>query len=248
MPFDPPRNDLDVHPDDLARQTQAEALTVLYPAVAHHLRGCLNNLVIHLELLRTRQGNGEATGEGSASQRRRVQVLHDEVARLSRTLLALLAYGRPLALRGGPLDLVAAVEELAALLEPQAERMRIRLHHAPAERPLRVPGPGEPVRLALLAMAAAALAGAGESGTVELAVERRGDRAVARVGGEPAAGPTPGPAAPDGPDGGATGGWSDGWSAARTAAAAASGSLRVERRGAAAVYAELELATTHEEC
>jgi signal transduction histidine kinase len=170
---------LDAVEDELALAIQMRALARYLMEVVHDLRAPMNAMVINLELLKDALPEDENI-ERVARRQRYLGVLGDEVQRLNRSLTALLTQTpRPGegALR---FDLRAVVEELAALLGPQAKAQRATVETALPPEPLEIEGRRDRVKQALLNVAInalEALEAMPDGGTVRLTLDRQGTEA-----------------------------------------------------------------------
>lgn len=121
---------------ELLLASQMRAQVHLYGAYAHDLRAPLNAMQITLELL-TDALTGANAG---ADSQRYIAVLKEELARLNRTLGAMLNRSVP-SMNAAPeaFDLREMVDEVAALLRTQAMRHRVdlQLHLPERETPVR---------------------------------------------------------------------------------------------------------------
>lgn len=110
---------------ELLLASQMRSQVHLYGAYAHDLRAPLNAMQITLELLTDVLTGG---AEVESDRQRYIAVMKEELARLNRTLSAMLNRSLP-SLNAKPeeFDLRAMVDEVAALLRTQAMRHRIDL-------------------------------------------------------------------------------------------------------------------------
>jgi len=145
------RRMVDVLETDLLLASQMRAQVHLYGALAHDLRAPLNAMHITLELLADTLSSESFSDE--SRQRRYVAVLKEEVARLNRALRTVLDHGAPLSAASQEFDLRAVVEEIVALLGPQANRQRIDLQIRLADREAKVRGHRDRLKQALLNVA-----------------------------------------------------------------------------------------------
>lgn len=129
--------------------------------VAHELRNPLTAIKGLVQLL--------ARGDHDERDKRRLEVVLAEVARVEDTLAAYLAFARPLAaLRPAPLDLGDLLRDLAALLEGRAGAARITLDVAAAS-PLTIVADRQRLQEALLNLASNAIEATSAGGRLVLA-------------------------------------------------------------------------------
>lgn len=160
---------------DSRLERQLEGLGRIYRTLAHELRAPLGAMVMSLDLLQ--ETLGQPDGEADPA-RRHVDVLREEVRRLTRSLTGILAQTVP----GTPaetFDLTGSLADLVALVGPQALRQAVELDaRLPAER-LPVRGYPDRLRQAFLNVAVNALEAMPRGG--RLTLEARRDGAQARV-------------------------------------------------------------------
>lgn len=146
------RQIVDVLETELLLASQMRAQVHLYGALVHDLRAPLNAMQITVELLADILAGGR--GADPASQRRYITVLKEELARLNRTLGAMLDNRMPSSSAASEeFDLRAIVEEVAALLGTQAMRHRVDLQHRLPDREVRVIGHRDRLKQALINVA-----------------------------------------------------------------------------------------------
>lgn len=135
---------------ELLLASQMRAQIHLYGAYAHDLRAPLNAMQITLELLADALGGAGA----SADSQRYIAVLKEELARLNRTLGAMLNRSVPsLKITPEEFDLRAMVDEVAALLRTQAMRHRVDLQLQLPEREAVIRGHRDRLKQALINVA-----------------------------------------------------------------------------------------------
>jgi signal transduction histidine kinase len=95
---------------------------------AHEIKNPLNSIALHLEILRS-------TLDGVAPGGEEIEVITREISRLDRVVKTFLDFQRPVELQMGSVDLIALVNEVAALVRPtaQAQNVRIQEEIPPAE-------------------------------------------------------------------------------------------------------------------
>lgn len=120
------RKELASHLDLSARLAAINRLT---GGVAHEIKNPLNAIAIHLEILKTR------IPPTDTELQEEVSIIGKEIRRLDRVVKGFLNFTRPVEVSLVSLDLVAIVEEIAALLRPQAKATNVHLvvhHNTPA--------------------------------------------------------------------------------------------------------------------
>ena len=158
---------------------QLEGLGRVYRTMAHELKAPLSAMIINLDLLRESLVAGEAAEpERERRQRQYVEVLRDELNRLNRSLYGILTQTVPDA-KPLEFDLAAALEDLAALLGPQARRQGIHLETHLGEGPLVVKGYPDRLRQAFLNVAVNALEAMPRGG--RLTIEARAEETQVRI-------------------------------------------------------------------
>jgi signal transduction histidine kinase len=162
--------------EELALAIQMRALTRFHMEVVHDLRAPLNAMVINLELLKDALPPDEDV-ERLARQRRYLTVLGDEVQRLNRSLSSLLTQAPRLSEGSQSFDVRAPLEELVALLGPQAKAQHVSIETTLPNEPLTIVGRRDRVKQALLNVAINALEAMPQGGTMVVTLERDGANA-----------------------------------------------------------------------
>jgi signal transduction histidine kinase len=158
---------LDALETDLLLASQLRALTRVYRAVTHDLKAPLNAMVLNLDLLQSALRRGEGAREAEASEQY-LGVLREELERLDRSLLALLAETTPAGRGREEFDARAIVEEIERLLLPQARLQHVALEaHLPGTA-LRIAGQRDRLKQAILNVAINALEAMSDGGALEL--------------------------------------------------------------------------------
>lgn len=161
----------------LRQAAHMRALSGLFHGLVHDLKSPINTLVVNLELLKT----SVSETPDLERQRRYIQILHDELMRLNRAVERLLPAAGPAREERGRFDLGELVEEVAPLLSTTARHQSVKLTvRAPEERVL-LDAYRDRIKQALLALAVNALEAMPQGGRMEIALERRQDRAVLSV-------------------------------------------------------------------
>jgi signal transduction histidine kinase len=167
---------------DLRMAAQLRALTRVYRGVAHDLRAPLNAMVLNLELLRRSLDPATPRREDlEAKQQKWVGVIEQELQRLRRALDVLLAQTAPPAEKAEPFDLRGVLEEIAALLHPQARQQQVALEVSVPEEMVTVVAHRDQVKQSALNVAINALEAMPDGGRLALSLERDGNRARLRI-------------------------------------------------------------------
>jgi signal transduction histidine kinase len=158
---------------DARLERQLDGLGRVYRTLAHELRAPLGAMMMNLDLLHESLSR---EGEGSAPARRHLNLLREELHRLSRSLSGILAQTVP----GAPaetFDLTGSLADLVALLGPQARRQAVELEARLPDEALLVRGYPDRLRQAFLNVAVNALEAMPRGGRLTLEAQRDGTRA-----------------------------------------------------------------------
>jgi two-component system sensor histidine kinase HydH len=158
---------------DARLERQLEALGRVHRMLAHELRAPLSAMVITLDLLHERLS---PEGAADAATRRHVDVLREELHRLSRSLTGILTQTVPAA-PPERFDLTGSLADLVALLGPQARRQDVELEARLPDEPLPVRGYPHRLRQAFLNVAVNALEAMPHGGRLTVEAHRDGRRA-----------------------------------------------------------------------
>jgi signal transduction histidine kinase len=157
---------------DLRLATYMRTLAQVSPAVAHDLRAPINAMVFNIEILKETIAAARAMEPATRErQLRYVGVLKDELARLHGGLEHFLAHTSARGDRPDTMDLREAVQELAALLVPQARKLQVQVVPDLPEQPVHAQVNRYQLRQALLEVGLAALAGVARAGTLAIRLE-----------------------------------------------------------------------------
>ena len=167
---------------DLRMAAQLRALTRVYRGVAHDLRAPLNAMVLNLELLRRSLDPTTPRREDLESKQQRwVTVIEQELQRLRRALDVLLAQTAPPSEKAEPFDLRGVLEEIEALLYPQARQQYVTVEVAVPDDMVTVVALRDQVKQSALNVAINALEVMPEGGKLAMALERDDRRARMRI-------------------------------------------------------------------
>jgi signal transduction histidine kinase len=161
---------LDALETDLLLASQLRALTRVYSAVTHDLKAPLNAMVLNLDLLQSALRRGEGAREAEQSEEY-LGVLREELERLDRSLLALLAETTPAGRGREEFDARTVVEEIERLLLPQARLQHVALEARLPGTALRIAGQRDRLKQAILNVAINALEAMSDGGALELRLE-----------------------------------------------------------------------------
>ncbi len=170
------RDMLDALEDELALAIQMRGLTRFYMEVVHDLKAPLNAMVINLELLKDTLVPADNAARYER-QRRYVDVLGEEVQRLNRSLTSLLTQTPRLAEAAQRFDLRELVQELAALLGPQAKAQHVNVETTIPDERLPILGRRDRLKQALLNVAINALEAMPDGGLLAITLAREGETA-----------------------------------------------------------------------
>lgn len=154
-----------------------QVLSGLYHGVVHDLKSPLNALVVNLELLKI----SISETPDVARQRRYVEILHEELMRLNRSVETLLPAAAPPRDEQGRYDLRTLVEEVGALVSTTARHQSVKIEVEAGDGAAELRGYRDRIKLVLLCLIANALEAMPGGGTLILELETRADQAVLSV-------------------------------------------------------------------
>jgi signal transduction histidine kinase len=158
---------------DALLASRLEGLGRVYRTMAHELKAPLSAMMINLDLLReslAERADLEAPGAGPPQ--RYVEVLRGELDRLNRSLHGILTQTVPDS-QPRTFDLIAALKELAQLLDAQARRQGVSLELRVGDEPLPLAGYPDRLRQALLNVVVNALEAMPKGGRLSLEARAR---------------------------------------------------------------------------
>ena len=156
---------------ELGLAIQMRGLTRFYAAFVHDLKAPLNAMVMTLELLRLGMQGGKADEAARAKQLKYVGVLNEEIRRLDRQLRTLLSHTAPSSDGPQALDLRTVVEDLDALIAPQAKRQRVTLTVRLPDQPITLVGHADRLKQAMLNIIINALEAMPDGGELAITLE-----------------------------------------------------------------------------
>jgi signal transduction histidine kinase len=124
--------------------TRLAAISRLSSGVAHEIKNPLNAILLRLEFLRAR------LGEGDPDLGQELDILSREVLRLDRVVKTFLDFSRPVEVRFQKLDLGAVAREVAELVRPQAALASIEVECCVPAEPAWMSGDPDLLKQALL--------------------------------------------------------------------------------------------------
>jgi signal transduction histidine kinase len=164
---------LDALQSELGLAMQMRGLTRFYAAFAHDLKAPLNAMVMTLELLKLSLLGGPDEAGASEKRLKYIGVVNEEIHRLDRQLRTLLNHTAPPSTDPRQLDLRALLQDLEALLAPQAKRQRVTLITRLPDEPVNLVGLADRLKQAMLNILINALEAMPDGGLLDLALERR---------------------------------------------------------------------------
>jgi len=157
---------------ELGLAIQMRGVARFYAAFVHDLKAPLNAMVMTLELLKLSVQSGAADDTTHAKQLKYVRVLNEEIHRLDRQLRTLLSHTAPPSEGRQSLDLRTLLQELDALLAPQAKRQRVAFAVHVPDDPVTMVGHADRLKQALLNILINALEAMPERGALTMRLER----------------------------------------------------------------------------
>jgi signal transduction histidine kinase len=168
------------------------ALGRLSAGVAHEVKNPLNSMMIHLELLRqkvsarqpaavlaTAAGGGTRSGQlvpdGPSDALQHVDIIATEIRRLDEVVQGFLKFARPEDLKLQPVNLAALFEEIAPIIQPEADRNGVAVD-VDCESSLVVNGDPAMLRQAFLNLGLNACQAMPEGGTLRIQGKPAGRR------------------------------------------------------------------------
>lgn len=171
---------LDALETDLLLASQLRALSRVYRGVTHDLKAPLNAMVLNLDRLQTALRRGEGAAEAAKTQGY-VDVLREELERLDRSLIALLAETTPAGSGREEFDVRATLQEIERLLLPQARLQNVALEAQLPVTAVRIAGQRDRLKQAILNIAINALEEMSDGGSMEMILEALPDEAEVRI-------------------------------------------------------------------
>ena len=171
---------LDALETDLLLASQLRALSRVYRAVTHDLKAPLHAMVLNLDRLQVALRRGEGAEEAEKTQGY-LDVLREELERLDRSLVALLAETTPAGSGREEFDVRAMIQEIERLLLPQARLQHVALEAQLPGTAVRIAGQRDRLKQAILNVAINALDAMSDGGELEMVVEALPEEAEVRI-------------------------------------------------------------------
>jgi signal transduction histidine kinase len=147
--------------------------------VGHEVKNPINAMVLHLELLRGKLGNGN--GNGGEGAQRHVDILASEMQRLDRVVQTLADFSRPMEMRLKRVDLREVVASVVELTWEQMRENNVTVQAEATREPLMVHVDKDLVQQALLNLVLNAMQSMAEGGVVRILLRREQQLAVIEV-------------------------------------------------------------------
>ncbi len=174
------RTSLDALETDLLLASQLRALSRVYRAVTHELKAPLNAMVLNLDRLQVALRKGEGAAEAEQTEGY-LDVVRQELERLDRWLLALLADTTPAGSGREEFDVRATLQEIERLLQPQARLQHVALEAQLPGTAVRIAGQRDRLKQAILNIAINALEAMSDGGALEMILEALPEEAEVRI-------------------------------------------------------------------
>ncbi len=176
------RDLLEAFETDLRLATHMRGLARIYGALAHELKAPLAAMALNLELLNDALNTADDNAPDIAERRRRyATVLREELARLNRSLIAVLNQTASLNETRQRLEAQELVRDLDALLAPQAAHQHVTIEVELPDVPLEITGHRDRLKQALLNIAANALEAMPDGGRLHLSLAADADHAIIAI-------------------------------------------------------------------
>ncbi|MEI9811870.1 MAG: ATP-binding protein [Acidobacteriota bacterium] len=153
---------------DVAKRLSA--ISRLSSGVAHEIKNPLNAILLRLDLLKVRLGDGD---EETAQE---LDILSKEVLRLNRVVTTFLDFSRPVEVHLEDVDLTALAREVAELVRPQANASKIEVEFSATEASAAMRGDPDILKQAVLNLVTNAVeAMASTGGKLRVSVGRQAE-------------------------------------------------------------------------
>ena len=161
-----PRRQIELQLDVASRLASISRLT---SGAAHEIKNPLNSIVLHLEVLKTKLDGAGREAEGE------IDVISREITRLDRVVKSFLDFTRPIELTMTRLDLAKLVDDVVALVVPDAERKRIQIEATRDESAVWIRGDKDLLTQALLNVVVNGVDAMPDGGRLEIATTSSGE-------------------------------------------------------------------------
>jgi len=177
------RETIDALETELRLAMQMRGFARFYMAFAHDLKAPLNAMVLNLELLRDSAAKTADTVEASVRERQKryIDVLQQEIARLDRYLRTLLTQAAPPDESRQQFDVRELIADLATLISPQAKQQDVTLETASPEHSVALIGHRDRLKQALLNIAINALESMPNGGSMGIELSSRNGQAIIAI-------------------------------------------------------------------
>jgi signal transduction histidine kinase len=173
---------LEAFETDLRLATQMRGLARVYGALAHELKAPLGAMALNLELLNDALNSDADTDPPLRNRRKRyAEVLREELARLNRSLIAVLNQTTSMGETRERFDLGGLIRDLEALLAPQAKLQQVAIDVQLPEREVPLVGRRDRLKQALLNIATNALEAMPNGGRMDMALDAHDGHATIAI-------------------------------------------------------------------
>jgi signal transduction histidine kinase len=153
------------------------AINRLTGGVAHEIKNPLNAIALHLEVLKAKLSEPHVVET-------ELEVIEREIARLDRVVKTFLDFTRPFELKIETVDLAGLLQEVAALVEPEARRNGVKVALDDGAATAAVRGDHDLLKQAILNVVVNGIEAMRNGGRLRLRVEREAEECVVRVADE----------------------------------------------------------------
>ena len=151
------------------------AISRLTGGVAHEIKNPLQAITVHLELLRNRLA---AEGEAASPE---IDTIAREIQRLDRVVKTFLDFTRPVDLKMAEVEMAGLAREVAALVNPSAQRQQVEIAVRAGPGKISVHGDRDLLQQAVLNVVVNGIEAMKAGGRLDIAVEESGDECVLSV-------------------------------------------------------------------
>ena len=138
------------------------SISRLTSGAAHEIKNPLNSIALHLEVLKTKLDGAGAETEGE------IEVISREITRLDRVVKSFLDFTRPIEPTMVRMDLAKLVDDVAALVAPDAERRQVSIKTSRDDSPVWIRGDKDLLTQALLNVVVNGVDAMPEGGRLEI--------------------------------------------------------------------------------
>ncbi len=163
---------------ELELSRRMAAIGRLTSGVGHEVKNPINAIVVHLELLKTK------LGDGSAPAMRHLEVIEAEIHRLDRVVQTLVDFSRPVELQLREQDLRPVIAEVVALAAEELFRNNVTLVSRLPDKPMVANLDADLFKQAVLNVIQNGAQAMQNGGTLEVILEEDRKVAVLRIGDE----------------------------------------------------------------